>query len=243
MRNKAIIIGATSGIGRALAVQLKQAGYDVGLTGRRLSLLQEIQHELGAGVHIMQMDVCAVEALENQFDQLVDVMGGIDLVIICAGTGFANPELDSKLELQTIQTNVSGFVVVANVSFRAFKAQNSGQLAAISSIMALRGSADAAAYSASKAFMSNYLESLQIKAHREGLAVSVTDIRPGFVDTEMASADNLFWVAPPEKAARQIINALKKKKNYVYITKRWRLIAWFFRLAPMRLYSYVLSRV
>jgi short-subunit dehydrogenase len=73
---------------------------------------------------------------------------------------------------------------------------------------------------------------LQHKIKKLRLPITVTDIKPGFVDTEMAQGERLFWMAKPEKAAIQIYEAIKKKKHHAYITKRWRLIAWFFKLLP-----------
>mgnify|MGYP003672983891 FL=1 len=85
--------------------------------------------------------------------------------------------------------------------------------------------------------MSNYMEGLRLKALKENLDIHITDIRPGYVDTAMAEGDHMFWVAPPEKAAKQIVDAIKSNKSCAYITKRWRLIAWLMRIAPNFLYK------
>jgi len=237
MRKNAIIIGASSGIGKSLAKVLSRNGYRLGLTGRRLLLLQEIKDSLHNDVFIQEMDVSTTTEAEKQFDFLVDQMGDIDLVIISAGIGYLNPDLDSTLELQTINTNVSGFVIIADAAFRHFLNHGKGHLVGISSIAALRGNAYAPAYNASKAFVSNYLEGLRLKALKSNLDISVTDIRPGFVDTQMAQGDSLFWVSTPEKAADQIFQAIKAKKASAYITKRWRLIAWLMKLMPIKIYK------
>jgi len=105
-----------------------------------------------------------------------------------------------------------------------------------SSIAAIRGGGDAPAYNASKAFVSNYLEGLRQMAAKMKLPLTVTDIKPGFVDTVMAQGEGLFWVAPAEKAAKQILEAVEKKKDHAYVTKRWRLVAWVLKLLPGRLY-------
>jgi short-subunit dehydrogenase len=110
-----------------------------------------------------------------------------------------------------------------------------GHLVGITSIAALRGGRLTPAYNASKAFESSYLGALRLKAIRAGVAVTVTEIQPGLVDTAMAQGENLFWLASPEKAARQIMRAIERKKKRAYVTRRWRLIAWFFKLAPDRL--------
>lgn len=232
MSKSAIIIGATSGIGKALAEVLAAQGYRLGLTGRRLPLLEELQETLAAEVFIEQMDVTNTIEAEKQFKALAGKMDTVDLVIVNAGIGHLNRALDPTLELQTIETNVSGFVMIADIAFTLFQAQGRGHLVGISSIAALRGSAAAPAYSASKAFVSNYMEGLRLKALKTKLDIAVTDVRPGFVDTPMAQGEGLFWVAPPEKAARQILQAIRARKARVYITRRWRLIAWLMRAMP-----------
>ncbi len=236
MKN-AIIIGASSGIGKALAGVLAQNEYRLGLTGRRVELLEEIKQNLPEQTIIKQMDVMQTTHAVAQFNELVEEMGGVDLVIISAGIGHQNAEIAPDLELETIETNVSGFTVLAGAAFKHFKSKGTGHLVGISSILALRGNPVAPAYSASKAYMSNYLEGLRIKAMKEELSITCTDIRPGFVDTKMANGDHVFWCAPPEKAAAQIFDAIKAKKSCAYITKRWRLIAFLLRILPGSLYK------
>lgn len=237
MTKNAIIIGATSGIGRALATQLSKHGYILGLTGRRVPLLEELQKALPQKSIIQEMDVSKPTKAKEKFENLVNQLGNIDLVIISAGTGHLNLELDPALELETIETNVSGFTVIAGAAFNHFKKNKIGHLVGISSIAALRGNTTAPAYNASKAFVSNYMEGLQLKSLKENLNITVTDIRPGYVDTDMAESDHLFWVASPKKAAAQIINAINTKKSCAYITKRWRLISWILRIVPNFLYK------
>ncbi len=111
-----------------------------------------------------------------------------------------------------------------------------GHIVGVSSIIALRGSDIVPAYSASKAFMSNYLEGLRKKAFKDKSAITVTDIRPGFVDTEMAKAEQKFWVASPTQAAEQIYSAIQRKKSYAYITRRWILIGWLLKILPNWIY-------
>jgi short-subunit dehydrogenase len=106
----------------------------------------------------------------------------------------------------------------------------------ISSIAAIRGSGAAPAYAASKAFMSNYLEGLRIKAFKTGLPIVVTDIQPGFVDTAMAQGQGLFWVAPPNTAALQIYKAIERKAKHAYVTRRWSIIGWLLKALPDFLY-------
>jgi len=232
---KAIIIGATSGIGCELAKVLAADGYSVALTGRRLHLLEQIQRELPIQSFIQEMDVTSADALQ-QLQNLIDQMQGVDLIVISSGTGHIDPEIPWQKEKETIDTNVLGFSAMVNVAWQHFKQQGSGHLVGISSIAAIRGG-DAPAYNASKAFVSNYLQGLRYLISKSGLPITITDIQPGFIDTAMAQGDGLFWVTSPEKAAGQIYGALKKKKKHAYVTKRWRLIAWVLKCLPEALYN------
>lgn len=232
---KAIIIGATSGIGLELARIMTRAGYGIGLAGRRLELLEAIKKELPGDVRVKRIDVAQPDAADRLMEISAE-LGGADVVVISSGTGFINPELEWGKEKQTIDVNVAGFAAMASAAFRLFRERGAGHLVGISSIAAIRGAADAPAYNASKAFVSNYLEGLRQKAGKLKLPITVTDIQPGFVDTAMAQGEGLFWVAPPAKAAGQIFAAIEKKRSHAYVTKRWRLIAWLLKLMPGWLY-------
>lgn len=233
---KAIIVGASSGIGRALAKTLAKNGVIVGLVSRRLELLLELQREIGNQALVKQIDVSNTNNAIPQFSGFIQEMGHVDLIVISAGIGFINPDLDWDKENETIAVNVAGFTAIANVAIHYFLENGAGHLVNISSIAALRGSETAPAYNASKAFESIYLDGLRHKIARLHLPITITDIQPGFVDTAMAQGEGLFWVASPDEAAKQIYQAIKRKKKHAYITKRWRLIACFFKFAPDSIY-------
>jgi short-subunit dehydrogenase len=228
----AIIIGASSGIGLALARILAAEGYNVGLAARRLDLLEQAAREIGGAAFVKAIDVSKPAEAMQRLHELITEMQDVELVVISAGTGHINPKLEWDLELETIAVNVSGFAAMANVAVSHLEARGKGCLVGISSIAALRGNSHAPAYGASKAFMSNYLEGLRHRFMKLQLPVIVTDVQPGFVDTAMAKADQKFWVATPEKAAAQIFAAIRKGKKHVYVTRRWRLIAWLFKGMP-----------
>lgn len=233
---KAIVIGATSGIGKELARILHLNGYAVGMAGRRTELLRELQGEL-PGSRVREIDVSEADEAMTLLKELIREMGGMDLAVISSGVGFVNPGLYWKREKETIDINVSGFAAVAGAAFKHFSDQGSGHIVGISSIAALRGSSEAPAYNASKAFVSNYLEGLRQKAIKSGAAIAVTDIRPGFVDTAMMKGKGLFWVSSPETAAMQIYQAIERKKKRAYVTKRWSLIALALRIMPDWIYD------
>jgi|694.fasta_scaffold16531_7 short-subunit dehydrogenase len=235
---KAIIIGASTGIGRALAKELAAGGYSLGLASRRLQLLQELQRELSTPTIVKELDLKNLKEAIPICEALIHELGGVDLFIINSAVGFYNPNLDWAKELETIEVNVEGFTAMTDLAMRYFDKQEKGHLVGISSVAALKGGWITPAYNASKAFLSNYLEGMRIRSLKKGQPIFVTDIRPGFVATDM-TRDNrgMFWVASPEDAAKQIVQAIQKKKKIAYITKRWILIAGLSRIIPDWLYA------
>lgn len=131
--------------------------------------------------------------------KLIDDLEGLDLLIYNSGYGDPSKELNWDIENTTTKTNVNGFVEIVAYAFNYFVEQGYGQIAITSSVAAVRGNSWAPAYSASKAFMSNYAEGLNIKAKRLQKNIVVTDIRPGFVNTKMAKANGQFWLFPKKK--------------------------------------------
>ncbi len=234
---KAIVIGASSGIGRELARVLAEDGYKIGAMARRTELLNSLRDEINSEVLVERIDASEPESAMQILQDFIKKMDGVDLIIISAGTGEVNEKLAWNIEYETIRTNVTGFAALANVAIAHFIEKGKGHLVGISSIAALRGGKDSPAYNASKAFASNYMEGLRQKIRSLGLPVFVTDVIPGFVDTAMAKGEGIFWSAPPEKAARQIFYSIKRKKRCVYITRRWRLIAWLLKIFPASLYE------
>jgi short-subunit dehydrogenase len=234
-QKNAIIVGASSGIGAALARVLNRDGYSLLLIARRRVLLESLRAELGDSVRVLDCDVCDTQGIVDVISNEFAAKSRIDLVINCAGCGELNPNLDLELEYPTLETNVKGFVAVAGTVMQKFIGQNHGHFVNLSSVAALRGSGAAPAYNASKAFQSNYTEGLLLKALMSSRRIYVTDVQPGFVDTRMAKGDGLFWVAPVSKAAAQIYAAIKRKRRHVYVTRRWRLVAWLLRIVPSSL--------
>ncbi|MCD4781850.1 MAG: SDR family NAD(P)-dependent oxidoreductase [Candidatus Omnitrophica bacterium] len=233
---KAIIIGATSGIGKELARVLSQNGYVVGSVGRRIHLLNKFKMEFPDGF-IKSIDVSKTSEAINQLKELISEMNGVDIVVISSGVGFINHDLQWDQEKETIDVNISGFTAMANVAMHHFLSKGHGHLVGISSIAAIRGDGDSPAYSASKSFISNYMEGLRKKVSKTGASIIITNIQPGFVDTAMAKGEGLFWVASPQKAAQQIYNAIKSKKKHAYITKRWKIIGWLMKFMPEFIYN------
>jgi len=233
-----VIVGASSGIGRELAILYARAGCRIGISARRADLLDELKKLFPAQIETAAFDVMDDDNT-HQLDLLVQKLGGMDIFIYNAGYGQVSDDLDPVIEQVTVRTNVNGFVSLVDHAFNYFREKGSGQIAATSSIAALAGNHFAPAYSASKAFMSNYLEGLYLKAKRLKLRIAVTDIQPGFVKTKVAQGPNRFWEATPAKAARQMMRAIEAKKFRVYITRRWWLIVQLIKILPGWLYRAV----
>lgn len=233
---KILIVGASSGIGRKMAEHYIEAGNTVGISGRRNYLLNEIQQQFPKNIVTECFDVTKNENIVH-LESLVKKLNGLDLLIISAGIGEPDRELKWELDKLMIDTNVNGFAEIANWTFNYFIKQGHGQLVTISSVAAERGNSWAPAYSASKSFQSVYFEGLAMKAQKMKKNISVTCIEPGYVNTKMAKGNKQFWVVPVEKAARQIIRAIEKKKRKAYISHRWWLIAKLMRVVPYWLYK------
>ena len=233
---KIIIVGATSGIGRKLAELYADSGNVVGITGRRADLLQEIKDQFPARIQTECFDVTGTENI-RRIESLIQKIGGLDILIYSSGIGEPSKELDWQLDKRTVDTNVNGFIEIANWIFNYFIKQGYGRMAVISSIAANRGNSWAPAYGASKSFQSNYFEALTIKAYRMKKNIGITCIEPGFVNTKMAKGNKRFWMVPVEKAAQQMIAAIERKKRKLYVSKRWWLIAKLMRWMPFWIYK------
>ncbi|HWK46449.1 MAG TPA: SDR family NAD(P)-dependent oxidoreductase [Stellaceae bacterium] len=227
----AVVIGASSGIGEAIARRLAKDGWRLGLAARRLERLGALAADLETHAIIRHMDLAEPEKAALALDDLIDCLGTVDLIVISSGTGHINPDLDWSPDKTTLTVNVLGFAAVAQVAMRHFIRRGAGHLVGISSIMALRGAGRGAAYAASKAFVSTYLDGLRDLARQKHLPITVTEAQPGFVNTAMMKTNRPFWVASPDKAAKQILAAVHRRAKHAYITKRWGIVALRFKLS------------
>jgi short-subunit dehydrogenase len=234
---KAIIVGASSGIGRHLAILLADKNYIIGITGRRKNLLDELKCQRPNNFIVSDFDITETFAVTKKLEELTLKLGKIDLLILSSGTGEINGQLDFNIEKKTLDVNVGGFTEVATWAINYFQQQQGGHFVAITSIAGLRGSRQAPAYNSTKAYQINYLEGLRQKVTKLKIPIYITDIRPGFVNTGMAKGEGKFWVSTVEKAGKQIMKSIESKKSVVYITKRWKAIAIIVRLLPRQIYN------
>ena len=232
-----VIIGATSGIGKALFEKYASGDNRICIVGRRANLLEELSRKYLSKTISAKADITNLEEIDRAINALHKEMEHIDLAIVCSGTGDINATLDYNVERPTIDTNVIGWTYVIDMFYHIFELQGHGHLVAITSAGGLRGEPMAPAYSASKAYQINYIEALRKKAFKSGRQITVTDICPGLVDTAMAKGEGLFWVMPVEKVASQIIAVIRKKKSKAYVTKRWHILAILNKNLPYCLYK------
>ena len=230
---KVVIIGASTGIGKALALELDSHGYELAIASRKLEQLHQIAENCKNKVVIKQLDLLELESSVNLLNEMIDELGGMDILILNSGIGSIYPTWQEEMKI--IDVNVKGFVALAHIGMDYFKTQGHGHLVGVSSIAALVGFRKTTAYSGSKAYISNYMQGLRNLSKQKKLNIAVTDIRPGFVLTPMTEKNRgMFWIATPERAALQIRKAIERKASVVYVTKRWRLIAILLKLMPSR---------
>lgn len=234
----AIIIGASSGIGHQLALQLCARGFRVGIAARNEEALAETSRRLGPERCVFQaFDISQTEKALEGFQRLQARLAPIDHVYLVAGTGFLNPALDVDLETTTVAVNCLGFTALAAAALRCFREQpQGGHLVAITSVAAVRPAGQAPAYGASKTFGAVYFEALRYWVDQHHLPIRLTEVRPGFVATAMMKAAKPFWVISAEKAAAGIIIAVDRKKRVAYVPSRWRWVAFVLRLLPDFIY-------
>lgn len=227
MTKRAIVIGASSGIGREVARLLMNDGWTVGVAARRVEQLKE----LGAAAW-QQIDVTEDEATER-LRGLIAALGGMDLFFYASGIGKQNRELHEDIELATMQTNALGFTRMVGEAYRYFAEQGLGHIAAITSIAGTKGLGPAPSYSATKAMQNVYLQALEQQAHARGLNIRFTDIRPGFVDTALLSGDYHYpMMLKPEAVAKDIVRAIKNGQHIRVIDWRYRLLTALWRRIP-----------
>lgn len=231
MKKKIIIMGATSGIGLEVARLFHQQGHIIAIAGRRMDNLQRISTEL-ANCPYAQIDVTDTQA-PTRLQELIEDLGGMDIYLHVSGIGKQNRQLDTDVELATVETNALGFTRLVNHAWHYFRTQGSGHIVAVSSIAGTKGLGAAPSYSATKRYCNTYLEALAQLANMQGLNIHFTDIRPGFVNTELLS-DSFHYpmMMQPVPVAHQIVKGILSRKRTVTIDWRFRLLVFFWRLIP-----------
>jgi len=237
---RAIVVGASSGIGAALVRQLAREGYAVAALARRAAKLEELKQACAAdcaqsgGRVICQVhDTHDADEVGGLFEKLVRELGGLELLIYPAGImpKVERDQYDTKLDLDMLAVNFGGCVAWCNPAAVLFQSQRSGTIVGISSIAGDRGRKGNPMYGATKAAMNHYLEALRNRLAEYG--VHVCTIKPGYVDTQMTQGmEKLFWLITPEQAAAQILGAARNRVNVRYVPLRWGAVGTTIRLIP-----------
>lgn len=228
-----IIIGASSGIGYESARIFASLGWKTGVMARREEPLRELASDFPGKIEFRTTDITSENSVRDILS-FIEELGKTDIVFLTAGTGWANPSLNLEKDLMTVKTDVEGFVRVVDTAYGYFRQHNPhGQIAAISSVAGTKGIGISASYSASKSFNSKYLEALSQLSAIDGLHIAVTDIRPGFIRTALLDPSRSYpLLMKPEKAARQIVKAILKRKKIAVIDTRWKIVVAFWRMIP-----------
>lgn len=232
MDKKVIIIGATSGIGREVALIYIAQGWKVGVAGRREAELEALRSAYPEQVSAQTLDVTKEDA-PQKLQALIEQVGGMDVFLLSSGIGKQNPTLETGLELTTAATNVEGFIRMTNAAYHYFEQQGHGHLAVISSIAGTKGLGAAPAYSATKGFQNIYMDALDQLARMKKLNIRFTDIRPGFVATPLLNNQKKYpMLMDAPIVALDIVSAIEKKKRVAIIDWKFRLLVGFWRLIP-----------
>ncbi len=239
-QKKAIILGATSGMGRQIAKILSKKNYIVGAAGRRIELLKSLKEETYNKIITKQIDVTKHKECRKKIIELIEELGGLDLIVITIGGWTNKAENSWEYNKQLIEVDTIGFFIAADVAIEYFKAQGHGHIAGISSIDGIRGNALCPVYSGVKSFISTYLEGIRNYMIQNNIPIFVTDIIPGWVNNETFQFNQMadtYWVSTTNKAAQQIVESIEKKKKRAYITKRWIIIAKLLEWLPDKIYN------
>lgn len=230
-----VIIGASSGIGKKIAEDFAQAGWDVAIAARRSDKLKAIADKYSESIVYEAIDVTEDDAVER-FNDLIEKNGGMDILLFASGVGFTNPELLPGKDDEILEVNVKGFTRIINAAYIYFKNTanlRKGRIAAITSLAGTKGLGIAATYSASKRYQQNYLQAIDQLAHIQHVDVGITDIRPGFIRTDLLDPDRAYPLTMAvDYAAPKIEKAILRGSRVATIDLRWSIIDSLWRMIP-----------
>jgi NAD(P)-dependent dehydrogenase (short-subunit alcohol dehydrogenase family) len=238
---RALIVGASSGMGAELARQLAREGCQVALVARRAEELNRLAEEINttaSAARVYVQDVRQYACVPGLFQQIARELGGLDLVIYAAGVmpRIALDEYDFEKDRLTVETNFLAAIAWLNEAAQRFERAGAGTIVGISSVAGDRGRRGYPVYGASKAALNAYLEALRNRVGRRG--VRVVTVKPGPVDTPMTQGlDKLPMLIPVEKAAAAILAAARGGPETVYVPGAWRPIMWVMRSVPSFLFK------
>jgi short-subunit dehydrogenase len=243
--DRALIVGASSGIGRAMAEELAAHGTRLALVARRADLLRDIRQTINQAAGEQRAwsfthDVADADAVPALFQEIATTLGGLDLVVYAAGImpDIGPDEYPTDKDSATIDTNFKGAVAWLNQAALRFSRARSGTIIGISSVAGDRGRRGNPVYNASKAALNSYLESLSNRLRVRG--VTVVTAKPGYVQTAMiegAQLPPLLPAIPAQQAARLILQAAASRRRVAYIPWWWRIIMLITRAVPAPIFE------
>jgi short-subunit dehydrogenase len=240
---RVVVVGATDGLGKALAAEYASRGFWVALVGRSPEKLAAVAAELtgrypDATVASVVCDLRDGARLEPAFREAIAAIGHCDLFVFNAGVMFRGDGTTAVAaeDRETMDVNATSAVVLLGLAANYFREARRGQIAGISSIAGDRGRKGNPAYNASKAAMTAYLEGLRNRLYSSGVTVST--VKPGFVATKLTEGKKgLFWVVSPEEAARTIADRLERRHEVFYVYRRWGLFGLALHHVPRFLFK------
>jgi short-subunit dehydrogenase len=233
------ITGASSGIGRALALEFAGRGYDLFLTARRLDLLEQVRTDIAAKdpsrrVEVRALDVTDDADVATAIAEAAETLGRCDIVVANAGLGNSGRIGEGNLERNRliIETNVIGLMATVDAAVALFRRQGGGQIVGMASVAGVRGLPGSGSYSASKAAVAVYLESVRAETHRE--PITVTTIAPGYIDTPInRDMKSRPFVIGVEEGARITADLIERGVGYATVPRMpWTLVAPLLRVLP-----------
>lgn len=229
-------------MGMRIATDFARAGWRVGIAARNEQRLKAVKDLFPEQIEYAVIDVTAHDAV-RKFEDLIETIDGMDILLYAAGTGWYNPELNLGKDEATIGVNVTGFTRIVNAAYRYFKATantSRGRIAAITSVGGVKGLGVSAAYSATKRYQWTYLQAIDQLAHSQHVNVSVTDIRPGFVDTPLlAGNQNYPMLMSIDYVAPRIEKAIMQRRRVAIIDSRWGIVSALWSAIPNALWPHI----
>ena len=238
------ITGASSGIGKALAIKFAKNGWVVAASARRENLLKELQ-DINENIHPYPLDVTNIEKCKSTAKNIIYQLGGIEISVF--GTGMHDPKSEKQFNLEKIrqimEVNYFGTVNSINSVYEYYSEKKSGQISIISSVAGYRGLPAAGAYCASKAALTSFAESLNFDMKMKSVRVSL--ISPGFIKTPMTDQNDfpMPMIKSPEFAANEIYRGLIEKKAFeIHFPKAFTYFLKFLQILPSSLYFKIVAK-
>ena len=238
------ITGASSGIGRALAIKFANEGWVVAASARRENLLQELE-KINENIHSFPLDVTNIDQCKNVFENIIEKFKNIEISVF--GTGMHDPKSEKEFNLEKIrkimEVNYFGTMNSINSVYNYYNNKKGGQISIISSVAGYRGLPAAGAYCASKSALTSFAESIYFEMKRKN--VRVTLISPGFIKTPMTDQNDfpMPMIKSPEFAAEQIYTGLIKKKGFeIHFPKAFTFIMKLLSILPSSIYFKIVEK-